>query len=135
MKRALRTWFQAAREGKFEAITTTHALAETWATLTAIPVEPRIAPAAVERVIERLVRHIKPIALRWDDYKSAMQRCGERVAYGRAQCTMLCITSTLRAKMPTSFLLSTQDISSRWPPTMGRALSPHRIRRVFSTSN
>jgi predicted nucleic acid-binding protein len=71
-------WFQAAREGKFDAITTTHALAETWATLTAIPVEPRIAPAAVERVIERLVRHIKPIALRWDDYKSAMQRCGER---------------------------------------------------------
>jgi hypothetical protein len=53
-------------------------LAETWATLTAIPVEPRIAPAAVERVIERLVRYIKPIALRWDDYKSAMQRCGER---------------------------------------------------------
>jgi predicted nucleic acid-binding protein len=73
-----RVWFRAARERKFEAITTTHALAETWATLTAIPVEPRIAPAAAERLIERLVRHIKPIALRWDDYRAALQRCGER---------------------------------------------------------
>lgn len=73
-----RVWFRAAREARFEAITTTHALAETWAALTAIPVEPRIAPAAAERVIERLVRHIKPVALRWDDYRSAMQRCGER---------------------------------------------------------
>jgi predicted nucleic acid-binding protein len=73
-----RVWFRAAREGRFEAITTTHALAETWATLTAIPVEPRIAPAAAERVIERLVRHIKPVALRWDDYRSAINRCGER---------------------------------------------------------
>ena len=73
-----RIWFRAAREGKFEAVTTTHALAEVWATLTAIPVEPRIAPASAERVIERLARHIKAVALRWDDYKSAMQRCGER---------------------------------------------------------
>lgn len=71
-------WFRAAREGNFEAIATTHALAELWATLTAIPVEPRIAPATAERVIERLIRHIKPVALRWDDYKSALQRCGER---------------------------------------------------------
>jgi predicted nucleic acid-binding protein len=71
-----RVWFQAARDGRLDAMTTTHAFAETWATLTAIPVEQRIAPAAAERVIERLARHIKPIGLRRDDYRSALRRCG-----------------------------------------------------------
>jgi predicted nucleic acid-binding protein len=70
-----RIWFRGAREGRFDAIATTHAFAETWATLTAIPVDPRIAPTAAERVIARMVRHIKPIPLRWEDYGSAFARC------------------------------------------------------------
>lgn len=72
-----RIWFRAAREGDIDAITTTHALAETWATITAVPIEPRIAPAAAARLVERLARHVKPVAMRWEDYRSALTRCGE----------------------------------------------------------
>jgi predicted nucleic acid-binding protein len=72
-----RIWFRAAREGDIDAITTTHALAETWATITAVPIEPRIAPAAAARLVERLARHVKPVAVRWEDYRSALTRCGE----------------------------------------------------------
>jgi predicted nucleic acid-binding protein len=73
-----RVWFRAAREGDVLAIASTHAFAETWATLTAIPVEPRIAPAAATRLIERLARHVKPVALRWEDYRVALERCSDR---------------------------------------------------------
>lgn len=37
-----RVWLQAAREGRVEALATTHAFAETWATLTALPGDPRV---------------------------------------------------------------------------------------------
>lgn len=70
-------WLHAAREGRIEAIATTHAFAEAWATLTAIPVEPRVDPAVATRVIERLARHVKPFALRWEDYRAAFQRCDD----------------------------------------------------------
>jgi predicted nucleic acid-binding protein len=75
-QRAL-AWLSAAREGRIEALAATHAFAETWATLTAIPGEPRIDPAVATRVVERLARHVRPFALRWEDYRAAFQRCGD----------------------------------------------------------
>jgi predicted nucleic acid-binding protein len=70
-------WLHAARGGRIAALATTHAFAETWATLTAIPGEPRIDPAVASRVIERLALHVKPFSLRWEDYRAAFQRCGD----------------------------------------------------------
>jgi predicted nucleic acid-binding protein len=72
-----RVWLRAAREGRLEALATTHAFAETWATLTAIPGEPPIDPALATRVLERLAQHVKPFALRWEDYRAAFERCGD----------------------------------------------------------
>lgn len=72
-----RVWLHAAREGRIEALATTHAFAESWATLTAIAGEPRIDPGMATRVVERLARHVKPFALRWEDYRAALERCAE----------------------------------------------------------
>ena len=71
-------WLRAAREGRIEAVACAHAFAETWATLTAIPVEPRLPLNAVDRIVDRLSGPIKPVAQRWSDYQAAMNRCSER---------------------------------------------------------
>jgi hypothetical protein len=71
-------WLRAAREGRIEAVACTHGFAEVWAVLTGVPIEPRLDPSAADRVIERLGGHIRPVALRWTDYRAAMRRCGER---------------------------------------------------------
>lgn len=71
-------WLEAVRESRVTACTTTHALAETWATATSLPVEPQIAPVLVERLIERFREHIEIVDLTENDYHRAMRRCGER---------------------------------------------------------
>ena len=71
-------WLAAARSGAFEARATTHAFAETWATLTAIPVDPPIPPASASRLVERFARHVTPIELTWTDYVAAFLRCSDR---------------------------------------------------------
>jgi len=71
-------WLEAARNEELEGITTAHALAEVWATLTALPVEPRVAPAVAIRVVERLASHLRTIEVGWSVYRSALERCTDR---------------------------------------------------------
>ena len=54
-----------------------HAFAETWATLTASRGEPRIERTVASRVGGRPARHVKPFALRWEDYRAALERCDD----------------------------------------------------------
>ena len=71
-------WLDAARRGRVRGAATTHALAETWATLTALPVEPRVAPPLAERMVDRLAEHLEVLELSQEDYRGAIQRCGDR---------------------------------------------------------
>jgi len=78
LRERARPWLAAAQEGRLETLVTSHALAEVWATLTALPISPRLAPAMVERVVERFARHTTPVDLTWEDYSAAIRRCGDR---------------------------------------------------------
>ncbi|MCB9535994.1 MAG: PIN domain-containing protein [Myxococcales bacterium] len=71
-------WVQAARRGEIEGAVSTHALAETWATLTALPVEPRVAPTAAARVVERLEEHLEVLEISTAVYREAIRRCADR---------------------------------------------------------
>jgi len=53
------------------------ALAQTWATLTALPVEPRVAPALAERMVDRVAEHLGVLELSHEDYRGAIRRCGD----------------------------------------------------------
>lgn len=56
-------------------VCTTHALAECYATLTALPLAPRIAPAdAVRLVIGNFVEHLQVVDLAAGDYTAALDR-------------------------------------------------------------
>lgn len=70
-------WFAATGRSDVTACVTTHALAETWATLTAIPTEPRLAPVLVGRLLDRLRSRVEVVELWSKDYDQAFARCGE----------------------------------------------------------
>ena len=73
-----RVWLDAAVTGQVEAATTSHALAELWATLTALPVNPRIGPVLAAQVTERYAQKLHVINLGWEHCRRAIRRCGER---------------------------------------------------------
>lgn len=45
----------AVHQGKLQGVITTHGLSELFATLTALPLKPRLAPADVHRMVEKSV--------------------------------------------------------------------------------
>jgi len=65
---------QAVKAGLEQGHLTTHCLAELFATLTALPLKPRLLPADVERIIRHsILACCTLIPLSADDYGDAMQ--------------------------------------------------------------
>jgi predicted nucleic acid-binding protein len=65
---------QAVKAGTVHGHLTTHGLAELFATLTALPLKPRLLPADVERIIHQSVlASFTVIPLGADHYRDAMQ--------------------------------------------------------------
>ena len=64
---------RAIHEGGVEAHLTTHALAELFATLTALPLKPRLLPADVQRLLQTSVlSHCVVIPLGPQEYQTAI---------------------------------------------------------------
>lgn len=65
---------QSVREGKTEGCLTAHGLAELFATLTALPLKPRLDAADAQRLIEQaILTHFTLIPLSAAEYHEAMQ--------------------------------------------------------------
>jgi predicted nucleic acid-binding protein len=64
---------KAAQNGTIKAHLTTHALAELFATLTALPLKPRLSPTDVQRLLDSsILPHFTIIALSGKSYKQAI---------------------------------------------------------------
>lgn len=65
---------QAVQAGSVEGHLTSHGLAELFATLTALPLKPRLLPADVERLIQHsILAHCAVIPLSAEHYREAMR--------------------------------------------------------------
>jgi predicted nucleic acid-binding protein len=65
---------QAVKEGTVQGHLTTHGLAEIFATLTALPLKPRLLPADVQRIIQQsILAYFVLIPLSADHYREAIE--------------------------------------------------------------
>lgn len=55
-----------------------HAMADTWATLSRIPVVPPVSPSAVRQIVVRWERQVQLVPPSPTIYREAMRRCSER---------------------------------------------------------
>ena len=71
-------YFEDARRGTRSLFVSAHALAETFSTLTALPVAPRIPPAKALRLIEESVLPFAEVVpLDGDDYRAVLARMAD----------------------------------------------------------
>lgn len=63
----------AVQQGKLHGVITTHGLAELFATLTALPLKPRLPPADVHRMLQQSVlAHFRIVPLTGEHYAEAL---------------------------------------------------------------
>lgn len=73
-----RCWVEAAAREEIQGVMGWHAAAETWSVLTRLPISPPVTARAAEQLVERLIQHIRPVAMTSALYRKAIRRCAER---------------------------------------------------------
>lgn len=104
-------WFEGARDERLEGYATCHAFAEAWATLTALPIEPRVAPANATRLVQSLSAIIEPLPLLPKDYDRAMERCSDRGLRSGSVYDALHLVAAERAGADIMLTFNTRDFS------------------------
>jgi predicted nucleic acid-binding protein len=71
-------WVRAAADGRLQGVMSWHALAETWAVLTRLPIKPAPSPAAARDSLASLRKAIRRLPLDGGAYEAAVARCIDR---------------------------------------------------------
>jgi predicted nucleic acid-binding protein len=78
-----RAWLDRAQAGAFEWIVSTHTLAEVYATLTRMKLQPRILPRTAYRLIEdNITAYARMRALSPDEYRDLLDQLSTRNLFG-----------------------------------------------------
>ena len=86
-----RSYLDRARQGAAQVAISTHALAELFATLTALPTRPRHSPADARALIDGATHHLQVVTLNAADYPAVISRMAELdLASGRDRMRSLC---------------------------------------------
>jgi len=105
------------RRGAAKAICTTHALAECYATLTALPLPRRIQPAEAARLIEEnFFGHLDVVPLSAADYKAAMARVAALGLHSGAVYDALHVRCAEKADCDRIITYNTADFARLAPP-------------------
>jgi predicted nucleic acid-binding protein len=71
-------WMKRAKSGEFEALVSSHSMAELYSVLTSLPFKPKISPIHGQRLIEESVQKIFSIvALTPSDYSRVLHSLAE----------------------------------------------------------
>ena len=117
-------WLHAARDGELEAYATTHAFAETWWKLTALPIEPRMPTGDVKKILDRMSQWVHREDLVWNDYEAAMLRCSERNVRSGAIYDALHLVAAERLGASILLTFNTKHFTRLVGPNSPRILAP-----------
>ena len=107
---------QAVTAGTLQGHLTTHGLAELFATLTALPLKPRLLPADVQRIIQQsILAHFALIPLSADHYRDAMQLTAAQNLASGAIYDALHLVGARSAGCATLFTLNLRHFRSLAP--------------------
>jgi predicted nucleic acid-binding protein len=107
---------QAVKDGAVQGYLTTHGLAELFATLTALPLKPRLLPADVQRIIgQSILGYFVLIPLGADHYRDAIQLTVSRNLASGAIYDALHLVGALSAGCTTLYTLNLRHFRALAP--------------------
>lgn len=107
---------QAVKEGALQGYLTTHCLAELFATLTAMPLKPRLLPVDVQLIIRQtILHHFVLIPLGADHYRDAIQLTVTRNLASGAVYDALHLIGALSTGCATLYTLNLRHFRSLAP--------------------
>ncbi len=105
-----------ARQKKFHGIIAAHSLAEVYAVLSSLPVQPRISPAAAWKLIkENLIGMFEVVSLSKSDYMTVIQRLSSQQISGGAIYDALIAHSAIKAGADQLITLNVADFKRVTP--------------------
>lgn len=95
----------------------THALAETFAVLSAMPIRPRLHPADCVRLVEQnVLKHLTVVPLNERSYRDAMQRAADLGLAGGIVYDALHVVAAQQAKCRRLYTLNARHFARLAPP-------------------
>lgn len=102
-----------------EGVISTHSIAETFATLTRIPVTPRIHPSEAARIIsENLLPHFETVSLEKQDYVEAMHAMRDGGWSGARIYDALILRCAAKLKVDRIYTFNMRHFWSLSPPAL-----------------
>lgn len=124
-------WITAARETRFSGSVSTHALAEVWAVLTRLPIDPPISPPAATLAVERLLSFLEPFELPLATYRTAMVRCTDRGARSGAVYDAIHLVAAEHCGADVLLTFNARDFNRLVLPGSPRIVVPPEPPRVY----
>jgi predicted nucleic acid-binding protein len=109
-------WLRAAKQGQHTLFVATHTLAETYAVLTSLPLQPRIGPDVARRLIrENVERQAVTVELRRADYRRVLDDMASLGLSGGVVYDALAAHAAQKAGVDRLLTLNPGDFRRVWP--------------------
>lgn len=118
-------WLQRARSGSLGFYCAGHSLAELYATLTAMPLKPRISPGTARRLVQENVESAAQIVtLSQADYRAVLDRMDTLQLAGGVVYDALIAWAAEKSNVGKLVTLNGKDFRRVWPEGRDRIVEP-----------
>ena len=109
-------WLRQAKQKRIELFVSTHTLAELYAVLTTLPVQPRVSPDTARRLIREDIESVAAIVdLRKADYRQVLDDMSALGLSGGVIYDALAVQAARKANVDRLVTLNVGDFRRVWP--------------------
>ena len=117
-------WLKRAKAGEIELVVCTHTLAELYAVLTTLPIQPRISPDVARRLIRVNIEAVGTIVdLRAADYRKTLGNQASLGLSGGTTYDALAARAAQKANADKLITLNEKDFVRVWPDAGDRIVA------------
>ncbi|MFH1907990.1 MAG: PIN domain-containing protein [Chloroflexota bacterium] len=118
-------WLQRAKEKAYTGLIAAHSLAELYAILTTLPVQPRIPPdLALQLIQQNILDVLEVVSISGKDYISLIEHLSSRGIVGGATYDALILHSASNANVDQVVTLNEKDFQRVYPSLANKIISP-----------